>query len=344
MSATTCETPDCEGLSRSSIRAMLERQAQGAKIKKPDPTVERDLQHGWLLPFLLRGDDLLWGRWDYWTRCQCAPGQLPSDPIPEIDFSDSHNNNGTRKMLEAALNCIPQHGSWQTWGGWQFVNYFFDWLLFGFGHSGHRDLPEEPGGCTGASNRLYQVFNLDLMQLHPCDYFGYMLAENAYGKKQGFYPTPHCICEMMTRMTFPTGEDNRTKTMMDPCVGTGRFPLHASNHTLRLYAQDIDGTLCKATLVNAYIYAPWLAKPIAWLDCELCSLEHTADSGEVAAPLSDEMTAAAPPHAQGYLFESEHDSHGQSEVAPVLKRRRKSEKTKEVAATAQNEQASLFLG
>jgi hypothetical protein len=42
--------------------------------------------------------------------------------------------------------------------------------------------------------------------------------------------------------------------------------LAASNHSYRLYGADIDPTVIKATLVNGYLYAPWLVKPFPFLD------------------------------------------------------------------------------
>jgi len=352
-----------EGIGQEQSLPLTQRIAQARqqfnqfKIKTPDPTVERDLKHGWLVPVLLRLDEWLWQRWDYWYECCCNVGRLPNTPIPRIEFIGSPHS-GTRKMLEASLNCIPGHGSWQTWGNWQYVNYLFDWLLFAFGHPGHKDLPPEPSGCAGASNRLYQVMNLDALLLWPYDYWGDILGDNFYGRKQGFYATPHSICEVMTRMVFDEAKDYRRETMMDPCIGTGRFPLYASNYTLRLYGMDIDPVLCKAALVNGYLYAPWMVRPIPWLDPELTQVGQedpgkTMDATEpnratleasegfdsqaardfeagdtpapsLAAHLSDRMVDTAPPHAQDYLAETEHDPQEQPRVAPILKRRRKS--------------------
>ena len=132
-------------------------------------------------------------------------------------------------------------------------------------------------------------------------------------------------------------QDMRAETVCDPCVGTGRFLLHASNHSLRLYGCEIDPVLCKATLVNAYFYAPWLARPIPWLDRELAALEQMPQNDPhadvlprmlrptiiAARELSDLIAASAPPHAQNYLRDTEHDPDGQRAVAPLLKRRKK---------------------
>ena len=175
--------------------------------------------------------------------------------------------------------------------------------------------------------RLYQVFCLDALLLWPHDYWGDLLAQSAYGKGQGFYPTPHTVCEAMTRMLMD-GKDCRRQSVCDPCVGTGRFLLHASNSSLSLYGMDIDPLLCQATLVNGYLYSPWLVRPIPWLEPSLEHLERTAPNAddkeeERAAAISERMTMAAPPHLQNRLVDTEHDAGGQRRVAPLLKRRRK---------------------
>ena len=231
------------------------------------PDLERDLSHGWLLPILWETDSRLYGRWDYWLQCQetCA---LPDRPIPLLEFLSSPEKS-VSKMLSASLDAVPYSASAGGGGGsgWSHFRYLLEWLLYGFGDVSQKELPPPPVGCSGASMRLYQLVNVPALQLFPYDYFGDLLAENAYGKKQGFFPTPHIVVEAMTQMTFPPPEeDARLKSVCDPCVGTGRMLLHASNRSLRLYGMDIDETLCKATRVNGYLFAPWLARPLHWLE------------------------------------------------------------------------------
>lgn len=306
--------------------AALRRRFDDFKPKRPDPDLRRDLEHGWMLPTLLHLDDRLWGRWNYWSQCYEADGELPPEPIPRIELL-SFPHKATRRMLEASLDCIPQHGSWRTWSGWSYVDFFLAWVLYGLGHKGHKDPPVEPAGCQGASSRLFQVFCLDAMLLWPSDYFGDLLTESDYGRRQGFYPTPHHVCEFMTQMVCDEKRDMRIETVCDPCVGTGRMLLHASNHSLRLYGLDIDATLIRATLVNGHFYSPWMVRPIPWLDRELAALATMPTASQsaqrMAADISDQMVAAAPPHLQDRLQETEHDPATQPAVAPILKRRRK---------------------
>lgn len=308
------------------ILAAARRQFDDFKPKQPNPNLRAELQHGWMVPTLLHVDDCLWGRWNYWANIYDAEA-LPPEPIPRLDLLGTPHP-ATRKMIEASLNCIPSHGAWRTWSGWSYFDFYLDWMLFGLGHKGQRELPNPPAGCEGASDRLYQVFCLDAILVWPHDYFGDLLCESSYGKQQGFYPTPHTVCEFMTQMVCDEKRDIRAETVLDPCVGTGRFLLHASNHSLRLFGMDIDVTLCKATLVNGYCYAPWMVRPIPWLDSELAALERMPATEQsvhqqIAAELSDDMTNAAPPHARSYLSDTEHDPVGQPCVAPLLKRRKR---------------------
>jgi len=160
----------------------------------------------------------------------------------------------------------------------------------------------------GASDRLYQVFILETLLAYPHDYFGDILAQNHHGRHLGFYPTPIEVCELMARMTMG-GEDARTRSVCDPCVGTGRLLLTASNFSYRLYGCDINPTVIKATLINGYLYAPWLVRPFPFLDPQLC------DPGQSQA-VSDSLAE------QTQLQGTEHDAAAQWKFEPIKKRRK----------------------
>jgi hypothetical protein len=302
----------------TQILALRERMRDFAINCKPDPTLTRELQPGFLLHYLLDFDHLTYGRWDYWTEAMMT-GTLPDRPIPLIDWLDAPDRR-THKMLETALDAIPRHGSWQSMGAWEYFRYLLAWMLWGFGHPGY-DEPAEPAGCDGASMRLYQVLNICTWMLWPYDYLGDLMAENTYGKRQGFFPTPMPICTMLASMLMDGGEDMRTQTVSDPAVGTGRFLLAASNHSVRLCGQDIDQMMCQATIVNGYLFVPWLAKPFPFLtthdareerelrpDCFAPTLgvphpEATRDDAEIAAGSAPSKTRRrAQNTGQGSLF------------------------------------------
>jgi len=274
-------------------------------------------ESGWLLPTLLRTETFLHGRWDYLAECW-EKGALSPEPIPRILFLGSPEKK-VWKMLTTSLDAIPNygHGGWMGWSGAEYFRFFLEWMLHGFSHAGHQEAPNEPAGCEGASERLAKVFDLALLLEHPYDYWGDLLAENAYGKRQGFFPTPHTVAELIAQMTIGMSDgDTRALTVCDPCVGTGRLLLHASNYSLRLYGQDIDSTLCLATLVNGFMFAPWLVRPLPFLDGVQYQPQHSAS-------ISDSITAQAPPHQSAVLADTEHDAEEQWRFEPVKKRRGK---------------------
>lgn len=247
---------------RTRARIHLMQLVASAKPKTPDRSFrfKEPLQRGWLIPWLLRGDDLLWGRWSHWFDTMTAGTVIPGATIPQIPFGDTIPQQGARRWMEAALNAIPTHGEWRGWSGSRYLEYFLRWLLFAFGDNQQPEEPEPP--AQGSSERLYQVFCLEALQVHPYDYLGDIMAEAEYGRSAGFFPTPMSLTELSVRMVYgmDDGRDHRTEKVMDPCVGTGRFLLSASNFSYRLYGQDIMQIMCLATTVNGWLYAPWLVK------------------------------------------------------------------------------------
>lgn len=224
----------------------------------------------------------------------------------------------TFKHLEQCLNLVPRYGEWRTWSNWDNFNFFCDWLLFGFGQLA--EPPKEPAGCEGATGRLYQFFNIGWFMAHPTDYLGDILAENAHGRHLGFFPTPMGVCDLMARMTFGDG-DHRAETFCDPCLGTGRFPLVASNFTYRLYGMDINPAAIKCSLINGYFYAPWLVKPFTFLD-RVLTTENLTESNA----LSDSLVELAPEHAKAYVANTEPDQPNQSWPTPIRIRRKRAER------------------
>jgi hypothetical protein len=102
----------------------------------------------------------------------------------------------------------------------------------------------------------------------PHDYLGACAAEGkARGwNPTGFYPTPHAVVECMVSMLLADagkdGRDPRRLTVCDPCVGSRRMLLHASNVSMCLYGQDIDPLAVAMCKVNGALYAPWLSFPL----------------------------------------------------------------------------------
>jgi hypothetical protein len=117
------------------------------------------------------------------------------------------------------------------------------------------------------NEKLYRQVNLQPLLETPYDYLGeYVAAGKANGwNPTAFYPTPHSVVELMVQMTLTEadaeGRDPRVRTVNDPCVGSGRMLLHASNHSFCLFGQDIDPLVIAICKINGALYAPWLSFP-----------------------------------------------------------------------------------
>jgi hypothetical protein len=218
------------------------------------------LYRGWLLWQVQLADHhpMLPHRWDHYMRTLEA-GHLLDEAIPEIRFEECPATGG-RRMIDRCLGFISHRES-----PWSAFNRFVDWLAWGLAVS--REMPEFD---ETTQESLYRTFNLEPLLLEPHDYLGTILAEHRTGgwNPHAFFPTPHNVTECMVQMTRGdstqnSAKDPRLQTILDPCVGTGRMLLHASNFSYCLYGCDIDPLVAMITRINSALYAPWLAFPFS---------------------------------------------------------------------------------
>lgn len=252
---------------------------------------------GWIQPYLqgweaqLRQEESRYAYFfDLWWT-----GELSDKPIPRLDFSDTQRNGGAAlKNIWQCISICDENGSWSG------LNDFIYWMAFGLG------VHKEPSILSeGVQAKLYRTFNVKPWLEAPYDYLGDLLCERKQGwNPAGFYPTPHSICEMMTRMSFDDSRDNRGLTVSDPAVGTGRMLLHASNFSLRLCGQDIDQLCVAICKINGALYAPWLA---FGLPDSLFAGSEALPAPTLASNVIPDALAVSPAmlmgkHGQGLLF------------------------------------------
>jgi len=79
--------------------------------------------------------------------------------------------------------------------------------------------------------------------------------------------------------------------------------LVASNYSYRLYGADIDGTVIKATLVNGYLYAPWLVKPFPFLDGPNLDLNQSGAVSDSLARTKPDYYENTTPDPNGRAYE-----------------------------------------
>jgi hypothetical protein len=214
---------------------------------------------GWLLPYVIQLHDLLPSvarRWSYHLRTLEA-GHLLDEPIPQISFTATPNGKILSMLHEWAslinFDC----------GGWSDFRSLLDWLSWGLALIG-----EEPRLSEQVNEKLYRKVDVGPLLQQPYDYLGDFVAQGmAKGwNPNAFFPTPHAVVKLMVRMVMhdklADGRDPRLRTVLDPCVGSGRFLLHASNFSFNLYGQDIDPLAVAMCKINGALYVPWMSFPL----------------------------------------------------------------------------------
>jgi len=179
-------------------------------------------------------------------------------PIPQLTFAEPFS--GAKAALKAHTTLIDlierQSGSWSA------LHDYLRWFAWATG------VIREPqhNFTDELETALYKACNVTEMLRTPADCFGYLLSEyKGSGKRNptAFYPTPTNVVQMMTLMTFGSEPqpEHLMQSVCDPCVGTGRMLLLASNYSVRLYGTDIDLSCVLATKINGALFAPWLSFP-----------------------------------------------------------------------------------
>lgn len=189
---------------------------------------------GWLLAYVIQLHQHLpcvGDRWGYHLRTLEA-GKLLDEPIPQISFGPPD-----RKVMGLLHDWCRLIG--HDFGGWSDFRAFLDWLCWGLALSA-----ECPRLNDAVHEKLYRQVNLQPFLEHPHDYLGDFVADHKSNgwNPTAFFPTPHNVVELMVRMTMHdtqrNGRDPRAASVCDPCVGSGRMLLHASNFSMNLWGQD----------------------------------------------------------------------------------------------------------
>lgn len=240
---------------RADLAAFLARERRLPR-RGDDPPPWR--YRGWLLPYVILMHELcpaVADRWGYLLRTLEA-GKLLDEPIPAITFGLPDSK--VFALLQQWCRLIGR-----DCGGWDDFRRLIDWLCWGLALSS-----DEPRLSDAVNEELYRQVNVGRLLEHPYDYLGeYVAAHKARGwNPTGFYPTPHNVVECMVRLllhdTDKEGRDPRTLRVADPCVGSGRMLLHASNVSMSLWGQDIDLLAVAMCKINGALYAPWLSFPL----------------------------------------------------------------------------------
>jgi len=293
-------------------------------------------EHGWLLPYLLLGDEVFGvGRLTWWSNgVFFSETGLPDGPIPQLHFRSARDNHvrdglpqippgggpslspaGARKHIESLVSSMG--------GSWDAMLYLVHWLHWGLGLARESDGPPESPWAEEWGDMLYRDFQLGRLQAADADVLGDILAERHGGgwNPHAFYPTPIGVCETMVQMTMVDlpgdARDVRLAAVCDPCVGTGRMLLAASNHSLNLHGMDIDRTMVETCAINLALFAPWGVfiperTAAAMNRPAVCNKEQEEQAVRSIAVHRPEpvRVRSFDRHGQGLLFSAEIDGDG----------------------------------
>jgi len=206
-----------------------------------------------LVRYIILVDALTIRRWEFWQK---AMATRRVGDIPQVKFLSAPNQE-TMKMLKKCLDRLAAKG----YSGQHGLALFVDWILWGFGDPLVEKYPKEINEET--NEFLYKTFDLSLLMKNPHDYWGALAADFAVGKGSGFFPTPHHVVRMMTEMTMGSDKKKtRLESVCDPCAGTGRMLLEASNFSVNLFGSDISLPIVKMMKLNMWLYVPWVIRPM----------------------------------------------------------------------------------
>lgn len=213
---------------------------------------------------LFMTDMLTTKRWRYWSDA-LYKNDISGD-IPQINFDNVMTSQGN-KVKNMIKNCIETP---YTHGATAFNN-FINYLLYCLTPLNYYEGDNIEEKQNQAQKRIssiddksleifYENFSLESLLLYPGDYLGDLAAEYLGDNGTEYFPTPHNVVNFMVQITMSDDDknNNKTKTVIDPCAGSSRMLLYASNHSLCLYAQDISQSMVNVSTVNGFLYIPWM--------------------------------------------------------------------------------------
>jgi hypothetical protein len=174
--------------------------------------------------------------------------QLPPLPWPKVEFAQHFPEQA--EPLRMIRRCFPDPN-------FRFDD-FLDWLLLGFGGF---DANKQRLQKAEHAEHWERTFNLKLLLESPGDWLGHYyeteIASHGMRAASGFFTTPPSVCRLLVEMNKPSLLD----TVHEPCCGTGRILMEASNYSLNLSGADINPTLVKIATINGWLYMPPLVMP-----------------------------------------------------------------------------------
>ena len=196
-------------------------------------------------------------RWQWWSLALLTKS-LPPLPYPKIEFAASFPDHAApMRMIRECLD-----------GQERRFEDLLDYLLFCFGSSDQREMPRR----VALEDLRYwrKILDLKVLMDHPGDWLGAWYetheASRSFKGATGFFSTPPALCRLMVELTLQDAK--LTDSVHEPCVGSGRILLEASNRVLNLSGMDVNPTLVKICQVNSWLYMPSAALPLKAIETQ----------------------------------------------------------------------------
>ena len=193
-------------------------------------------------------------RWQWWCLVLQNKRVPPATVLayPKIDFIDHFSDSSLpMRMLK---DCLDRFHDVR-------FDDFLDWILYRCGDPQTKELPRNLR--QKHVDHWTELFDLKMLLDHPGDWLGHYYEQNIISrsgrKGMGFFSTPMNLCTMICQMVLT--EKDLLAEVNEPCVGTGRFLMAASNYCLHLSGQDINQTVIKICKINGWLYIPSLVIP-----------------------------------------------------------------------------------
>jgi hypothetical protein len=256
----------------------------------PDEVIlQRQARKGWLIPYLIELDTLEaqfpaeavfpgkpkgkryrvpytyrgHGRWNWWLKA-CYRNEIPEGPIPPVYFQSAPESLDEH-AIQDVLEPYVQSGEGDYADAWLAL---VQWILYGFNYNPitGEDMARIPSKIKAY---WYRNFNLGTLLHSPCDWSAHIL-QNGLPRTRGrtrhryqeggYFSTPLEVCQLMAYMAFEGAPrpEHKFLSFLEPCAGTGSILLVASNYSLRLHAQEKYHDLVLCTVLNGYLFAPWM--------------------------------------------------------------------------------------
>lgn len=224
------------------------------------PERRHGCEQGFLIPYLIVGDEMVGSkRWLWWLN-SLKNRKIDGDALPQMEFIPNPSDPRNKKARKHIEDCIGHFALRR--GRWESLKLVMDWILWGLGDkdTAYPSLDKEE------HDWLHRNFKLGILQQAPHDHWGDIISErigNGAWNPNAFFPTPEEAVKMMVEISFMERSDSKGvfALTLDPCVGTGRMLMLASNKSLFLYGNDIDPVVLRAAKINLQLFVPWAALP-----------------------------------------------------------------------------------